>query len=337
MSAEATSSAVLFIGISAKGHGGIQRFNRRVIDSLAILGRRPVVAMRADDPGPRFAATTLAALMRAEVVLIGHINLLPLALLVRLVRSRARVILFAHGIEVWGDPAYRPASRWERALLRLAVHRVAVVSRFSMTRMAVAFGVDDGKFVLFPNAVDLVESRAHTSGALILAVARLGAGEREKHVDKLVRALPFLPGARLMVIGDGPLRQELRDLAVDLGVSERVELPGAVDEAALARAYAQARVFALPSSKEGFGIVYLEAWARGLPVIGSRFGGAGEVITDGVDGFTVDPEDEPALVAALDQLLRDAALASRLGAAGRRKVEELYSGVAFTRNLAALL
>ncbi|OWK29106.1 glycosyltransferase family 4 protein [Sphingomonas mucosissima] len=329
--------AILFIGLSAKGHGGIQRFNRRVIDSLAILGRRTAVAMRADDPRARFAATTLAALVRAEVVLIGHINLLPLALLIRLVRPRVRVVLFAHGIEVWGDSAYRPARRWERALLRLAVNRVAVVSRFSMKRMAAAFGLDEAKFVLFPNAVDLLEPPAQESGDLILAVARLGAGEREKHVDKLVRALPFLSGARLMVIGDGPLRQELRDLAASLGVGERVELPGAVDEAALARAYAQARVFALPSSKEGFGIVYLEAWARGLPVIGSRFGGAGEVITDGVDGFTVDPEDGRALVAAFGQLLRDPALASRMGATGRRKVEELYSGAAFTRNLAALL
>lgn len=293
--------------------------------------------MRADGSRRRFIATTLAASIRAEVVLIGHINLLPLAMLVRLVRPSARVILFAHGIEVWGDPAYRPVRRWERAMIRYVVHRVAIVSRFSKDAMAAAFALDDCKFVLFPNAVDVPDSPAGGAGSVILAVARLGTGEREKHVDKLVRALPSLPGARLLVIGDGPLRQELRDLAVALGVSERVELPGAVDEAGLARAYARARVFALPSSKEGFGIVYLEAWARGLPVVGSCFGGAGEVITDGVDGFTVNPEDGAALAAALGQLLQDRVLADRMGTAGRRKVEQRYSAAAFTTNLAALL
>ena len=328
---------VLFVGLSASGHGGIQRFNRRVIASLSAVGRRTVVAMRADETGWAFISTVLRALGRADRVLIGHINLLPLAVLIRLLRPRAHIILFAHGIEVWGERAYRPVRWWERTLLRYAVDRVAIVSRFSMSKMAAAFALDEGRFVLFPNAVDLPGQVARGSGDTILAVARLGAGEREKHIDKLVRVLPALPDARLVVIGDGPLRQEVRDLAATLGVSGRVELPGSVDEAALAQAYATAQVFALPSSKEGFGIVYLEAWARGLPVVGSCFGGAGEVIDDGIDGFTVDPMDAPALTRALERLLHDASLRQRMGAAGRRKVEQRYSGAAFTRNLEALL
>ncbi|MCC2980707.1 glycosyltransferase family 4 protein [Sphingomonas sp. IC4-52] len=293
--------------------------------------------MRADDKRWKFTSTLFRALWRADTVLIGHINLLPLAALIRLLRPRTRLILFAHGIEVWGDPAYRPVRRWERTLLRNAVDEVAIVSRFSMGKMAAAFALDEGKFVLFPNAVDLPGQSARGSGNTILAVARLSAGEREKHVDKLVRALPALPDARLVVIGDGPLRRELQVLATALGVSGRVNLPGSVDEAELAEAYARADVFALPSSKEGFGIVYLEAWARGLPVVGSCFGGAGEVIDDGIDGITVDPVDVPALTRALERLLHDPSLAQQMGATGRRKVEQRYSGAAFTKNLEALL
>lgn len=322
------------------GHGGIQRFNRRVIASLRTLGHRPAVAMRADEAPRRFGATILSSLRRADVVLIGHINLLPFALLVRAMRPRVRIILFAHGIEIWGDPAYRAPRWWERHVLREAIDGIAIVSRFSQRRMAAAFGVDERRFVLFPNAVDLADPEPRppiAAGKTILAVARLGAGEREKHVDKLVRALPALPDARLVVIGDGPLRGALRDYAAALGVGDRVALPGWVDDAALAHAYAAARVFALPSSKEGFGIVYLEAWARGLPVVGSRFGAAAEVIEEGVDGFTVDPEDVPALATALRRLLDDPALARRMGAAGYRKVEGQYSAAAFTQNLAALL
>lgn len=140
-----------------------------------------------------------------------------------------------------------------------------------------------------------------------------------------------------MVIGGGPLRADLHALAEELGVADRVALPGAVDAATLARAYAEAAVFALPSSKEGFGIVYLEAWTHGLPVIGSRFGGAGEVIADGVDGFTIDPDDVALLAARLRQLLADPALATTMGRAGREKVARLYSGRAFVANLRALL
>lgn len=332
-----TARSVLFLGLSAQGHGGIQRFNRRVIASLATLGVATVTAMRAEDTPMRFARRVLSGVSGAQLILIGHLNLLPLALLVRLLRPRARIILFAHGIEAWGDPAYRPVRWWEPALLRHLVHQVAVVSRYSMSRMARAFALDESKFVLFPNAVDLPDVPVRAAGETILTVARLGAGEREKHVDKLVRALPFLPAARLVVIGEGPLRAELRALAVQLGVEARVALPGAVTDAALARAYAEARLFALPSAKEGFGIVYLEAWARGLPVVGSCFGGAGEVISDGVDGFTVDPADVGALSHALGRLLNDRHLADRMGAAGRLKVERQYTGAAFTRNLEALL
>jgi glycosyltransferase involved in cell wall biosynthesis len=331
------SPRVLFVGLSASGHGGIQGFNRRVVAALAELGSAFTVAMLADDGHHRFTQRTLTAICSADVLLIGHINLLPLALLHRLLRPRGRRILFAHGIEVWGDPAYRAVRPWEPKLLRQALSRVAIVSRFSQKRMAAAFGLGPDRFTLFPNAVDLPGPPSPPRGRTILAVARLGAGEREKHLDKLIRALPLVPAAQLVVIGDGPLRDELCTLAATLGVADRVALPGAVDAATLMLAYADACVFALPSSKEGFGIVYLEAWAHGLPVIGSRHGAAGEVITDGVDGFTVDPTDIQALAERLRQLLDDPALAARMGAAGRATVERQYSNAAFVANLRALL
>jgi glycosyltransferase involved in cell wall biosynthesis len=331
------SPRVLFVGVSAAGHGGIQGFNRRVVASLATLGVPTITAMRADDGRARFARRILAAVRSADVLLVGHVNLLPLALLHCLLRPDGRRILFAHGIEIWGDPGYRAVRWWEPWALRRVIERVAIVSRYSQARMAAAFGLDERCFVLFPNAVDLMAVPPAHGGRTILAVARLGAGEREKHVDTLIRALPMVPDARLVVIGDGALRDELRTLAAELGVATRVDLPGAVDAAALERAYADASVFALPSSKEGFGIVYLEAWARGLPVIGSRFGGAGEVIADGVDGFTVDPAVVPALADRLRRLLDDPAQARSMGAAGRAKVERYYAAPAFVANLRSLL
>lgn len=342
----------LFIGLSAAGHGGIQAFNRRVTGALDRLAIRATTLMLSDAASAgggfgggrgRFARAIVRHARGSEMLLVGHVNLLPFALLYRLLNPHGRVILFAHGIEVWGDPSYRAVRWWEPGMMRRAVDRVAVVSGYSRGLMAQAFGLAEDRFTLFPNAVDLTSPRPSPvrSGTTILSVARLGVGEREKNIDKLVRALPqvvgAIPDARLTIVGDGPLRGELRALAAELGVAARVDLPGAVDRGTLDRAYAGATVFALPSSKEGFGIVYLEAWASGLPVIGSRFGAAGELIDAGVDGYLVDPADVSALARTLVGLLGDPARAARMGAAGRAKVERRYSGDAFVANLGALL
>ncbi|QNE33509.1 glycosyltransferase [Sphingomonas sp. NBWT7] len=226
--------------------------------------------------------------------------------------------------------------------MRALVDHVAVVSDFSRGRMAAAFGVAPDRFHLFPNAVDLPPLEAGVRPTpTILAVARLGAGEREKRVDDLIRALPIVaasvPAARLTIIGDGPLRAELAGLAATLGASGRVDLPGSVDDHVLAQAYADARVFALPSTKEGFGIVYLEAWARGVPVVAARGGAPAEMIADGIDGLSIPPGDISALAAALIALLVDPEAAARMGAAGRAKVERYYSAQAFSANLRRLL
>jgi glycosyltransferase involved in cell wall biosynthesis len=350
--AEGGGVTTLFIGLSAAGHGGIQAFNRRVGDALDRLAIPATTLMLADTTpeGGGFGGARLSfarAIVRhgraSEALLVGHVNLLPFALIYRLLNPRGRIILFAHGIEVWGDPAYRAVRWWEPPVLRRVVDRVAVVSEYSRGLMARAFGIGEDRFTLFPNAVDLAPPprRPSQGGPTILAVTRLGRGERGKNVDALIRALPQVlrdvPDARLIVIGDGPLRNELGALAQELGIAGRVDLPGAVDCDRLDRAYASAATFALPSSKEGFGIVYLEAWASGLPVVGSTFGAAGELIDEGIDGHTVDPADVPALAGALIALLRDPAHAARMGAAGRAKVERRYSADAFVANLGALL
>ncbi len=344
---------ILFVGLSARGHGGIQNFNRRLTGALRQLSVEADVVMYADPKGeaqtgalggsfPDLVRAVSSRARSTDVLLLGHINLLPLAALYRMLRPRGRVILFAHGIEVWGDPAYRAPRVWDALLLRRVVDRVAIVSRYSQDRMMRAFGIPDASFTLFPNAVDLPSTPAGAKrGFTILSVSRLGVGEREKNIDRLIEAMPRVlaevPAARLLVVGEGALREDLQLVAKKLGVDDRVALPGAVDAAGLAAAFNSAAVFCLPSSKEGFGIVFLEAWAAGMPVVGSQFGAAPDVIEDGVDGLTVDPHDVPALADALVTLLRDADLAARMATAGREKVARLYSADAFVANLAALL
>lgn len=346
--------------------GGIQRFNARVRDCLVERGAGdgPAVHVLADtgrEPGAtsgasgfrgfsggrlRFLFGSVAGALRADLVLLDHIRLLPLAVLIRIVRPRIPIVMFAHGIEVWGDPASPRRVRLERTMLRWAVDRVACVSRYTVGRMAAAYGLPPERFRLLPNAVTVRGVGAWappdaSEGVTVLTVTRLDARERYKNVDTVVKAVAALraelPRLRLEVVGDGTLRPELEALAASEGLGGAVAFLGRVGEEDLAAAYRRASLFALPSTKEGFGIAYLEAWLWGLPVIGSDEGAAPEVIADGTDGLLVPGGDVAALSAAIRRLATDPDLRRRLAEAGRAKVGTLYSQDAFARNLNAIL
>lgn len=159
--------------------------------------------------------------------------------------------------------------------------------------------------------------RAEHGPRVVLAVGRLIYYKGFAH---LVRAMEEVEG-RLLVIGEGPLRAGLERLRDALNLGERVRFLGEVEDAA--PYFRAADVFALPSvaRSEAFGIVQLEAMAAGVPVVNTRLAsGVPFVSPDGVTGLTVAPGDPPALAAALNTLLGDAALRARLGEAGRRRV-----------------
>jgi phosphatidyl-myo-inositol dimannoside synthase len=346
--------------------GGLQNFNRRVIRNLA---KR---ALESKEPPPRvlllrdqsaaipslngieitgiggraafMIGTAFAAVTQANLFVLGHVNLLPLAALVRCLRPKLPILLFVHGDEVWNDPRISREKHWFEPWFLRAVTKIASVSTFTAETMAREFNVPLTKFSLLPNAVDPLKSLPDTNmreEAVILTVTRHGPGDREKNVGQMIRAVAKLmqirPGLKYEIAGDGPLRLELEALASDLGASDRVKFLGFVTDTALDAAYARATVFALPSSKEGFGIVYLEAWQQGLPVICSSKGAPKEIVTDGVDGFVVDPEDISMLADRLNLLLTRPALAKAMGESGRRKVEANFLDPAFRGNLDRLI
>ncbi|WP_374306980.1 glycosyltransferase family 4 protein [Methylocella sp.] len=341
--------------------GGLQNFNRRLFQSLGSRARRgaePLVVVAGDDKAtlpassgfeivaPHGRAAFLLQVFAASVsqgglLLICHINLLALAVAVRLFRPRLPIVLFVHGFEAWNG-AGRPRRHFERLALR-CVDRVVSVSRYTAGVMSREFGVPIEKFRILPNAVDEpaqgpVVARKPFS---ILTVTRLGAAEREKNVHEMIEAVALLraraPQLTYEIVGDGALRPQLEELARQRGVDDVVTFRGLVDADALREAYARASVFAMPSDKEGFGIVYLEAWQYGLPVICSMFGAASEVVADEVDGFVVDPHDVEALAERLGRLLLDPALAREMGERGREKVVSKYLDADFRGNLFRIL
>jgi len=161
-----------------------------------------------------------------------------------------------------------------------------------------------------------------------LIVARLAASERYKGHDELIAAWPTVvaavPEATLLVVGAGDDAERLAALAAALPepARARVKMLGRVPHAELLHLYRTARVFVMPSTGEGFGLVFTEAMRYGLPCIASR-DSAAEIVLDGETGLVVDKAPAP-IARAVITLLQDDTLAERFAAAGRRRYEDTF-------------
>lgn len=247
------------------------------------LGRWHACARRK----PAFVWHALRAAAGADRLVCGHIGQLPVAGLARRLHPRLRYFLVAHGIEVW-----RPFSGIEQRALRGAA-RILCVSDYTRREILRQIALPAERLVIVPNTLDpslalAAPDARPVAPPQILTVTRLEAAEQYKGVSHLIEALPavrgVIPAARLRIIGTGSDVPRLRALAGRLGVADAVEFAGFLSDEALRAAYRDCTLFALPSRKEGFGIVFLEAMANGRPCLGARAGATPELIdvTSGV-------------------------------------------------------
>jgi len=203
-----------------------------------------------------------------------------------------------------GSPQYINSSAWLRPLAEKCV----------LSPYAVA--LQD-----FENATPLIEA------VDVPTLLFMGQHRYYKGVDNLIRAMANL-NARLLIGGDGPLRSEWEQLTHSLNVAHKVQFVGRVSDADLARLYASADIFVLPSNSraESFGKVLLEAMATGLPCITTEIGtGTSFVVQDGVTGLVVPPRDVEGLVTAVNHLLQNPTLRHQMGTAGRARIEQQFT------------
>jgi glycosyltransferase involved in cell wall biosynthesis len=157
-------------------------------------------------------------------------------------------------------------------------------------------------------------------------VAWLGRMTEIKRADDLLRAFARLraanPEARLLVVGDGPLRGELEGLAATLGIAEQTRFTGFRTDVGVI--YAAADAVALTSANEGTPVSVIEAQAAGLPVVSTDVGGVRDVVLDGTSGYVVARGDVDAISDRLGRLADDASLRTRLGNAGRSRAAARY-------------
>jgi phosphatidyl-myo-inositol dimannoside synthase len=221
-------------------------------------------------------------------------------------------------------------ARWERSNTERA-DLVVVPSRYSAQVVAEVYGVPPARVAVVPEGLDLAEWRARFAAAAraehaeptVLAVGRMYP--RKRFVDLLEAAARLRtehPAARFRIVGKGPEWDTVVRAHGALGLAGTVTLLGDVTRDQLAAEYARADGFCLPSVQEGFGIVFLEAMAAGLPIVACRAAAVPEVVLDGETGILVPPRDPDALARALGDVLARRDWARRLGEAGRRRVEE---------------
>jgi len=303
------------------GHGGIALYNRDMVQALAEMGEVEEVFVvprnmpLAPEPLPgkvnfidhavggkvRYVCASLGAADRSyDLLICGHVNLLPLAVLLN-AWLLAPLALMVYGIDVW-QPPYRWARQWLKQ-----VDAVWSISALTRDRMNAWAGLPDERYVLLPNAIhlehygmaekrpDLVSRYGLDGSKLIMTLARLLDTERYKGVDEVLEVMPSLlkaePHLKYIVAGDGNDRPRLEAKARALGLADRVIFTGMIKEADKADHFRLADVFVMPGRGEGFGFVFLEALACGLPVVGSKVDGSREALRDGMLGELVDPVD----------------------------------------------
>ncbi len=187
--------------------------------------------------------------------------------------------------------------------------------------------IPPGNIIVIPNGVDLERFRpTERPPRDLIHIMNVGRLVPQKGHDVLVDAFAVLrdtlPRARLMVVGDGPLRPHLAEQIRAYHLADRVQLMGVRRD--LPELYARADIVVFPSRWEGFGLAAIEASACGLPVIASAVGGLQEAVVDQETGLLVPPEEPKLLAEAITELVRDRARRALMGHAGRRHVERHF-------------
>jgi phosphatidylinositol alpha-1,6-mannosyltransferase len=315
------------------GHGGIALYNRDLVDALAslpsvdeivVIPRTMRFAAEGVPAKARFLAHAVggktrfvraaaaAALGHFDLVICGHINLLPLAAILNL-KLRAPLALMAYGIDVW-----RPPSAWTRLWLD-SLDAVWSISAITRDRMNAWAGLPEPKYTLLPNAIHLdrygiADKRADlllryglNGRKVIMTLARLPSFERYKGVDEVLEVLPSLlasePTLSYLVVGDGDDRSRLVAKVRALGLEQRVIFAGLIDEKDKADHFRLADAFVMPGRGEGFGFVFLEALACGVPAVGSLNDGSREALRGGELGELVDPNSPHSIRAGVVKAL----------------------------------
>ncbi len=318
--------------------GGIQNFSRTLIAACDDICGQPVTVLSRND---RYSDCPKEFVKERKIHCVGYIpsRLRPFGLMAASLRYRNHLILtthprfapwlqilqrggqgryatFAHGIEVWGDwtPAFKRGME--------SASRILAVSSFTENSVRDHLNGKVPPIEVFPNAIDsdrfFPGSRLNgmrrrlgiaDEATVMLTVTRVAKSEVKKGYRLILESMPRLvqefPSLVWVLAGKGNDLDDVREFAAATGVSDRCRFPGFVSDDDLPELYRSADLFVLPSRKEGFGIVFLEAIASGLPVIAGNQDGSIDALNHGRLGLLINPDSQTELIEAIRSVIND--------------------------------
>ncbi|MEO8884780.1 MAG: glycosyltransferase family 4 protein [Mucilaginibacter sp.] len=266
----------------------------------------------------KFIKKAMLSAVKFDVVILSHINLALAGSIIKLINPKCKIWLVAHGIEVW-----RKLSFVKINLLKNC-DKIICVSNFTKNEIVKRHGIIANKCVVLNNVVDpfmslpaAFEKPAHllnkyglsANVPILFTLTRLSAAEQYKGYEQVIKAVSKLkhtfPAITYIIAGAADTREEARvkKLIHDNNVDKHVILSGFINETELTDYFLLADVFVLPSRNEGFGIVFIEAMACGLPVICGNIDGSLDAIKNGELGTSVNPDNLYELENAITQCL----------------------------------
>lgn len=288
----------------------------------------------------------LLACEKPKLIFAAHPNLAPISGAMKAICGDTQTIVGAHGVEIW-----QPLPPIRKRMLRRA-DIVTAPSSDTARRLAKIQGVPEKMIRTLPWPLDpelarfaegsdeLRRPEGFPRGQVVLSVGRWAASERYKGADLLIQATGELARdfaeLHLVLVGSGDDLPRLRELSRDSEAGGRIHFFTDLSRKEVAACYAAADVFALPSTGEGFGLVFLEAMVFGKPVVGTNVGGIPDVVENGRGGLLIEPTTA-AISAVLRRLLSDPRLREELGAHGRERVHSEFTFGNFQRRLLAIL
>jgi phosphatidylinositol alpha-1,6-mannosyltransferase len=266
----------------------------------------------------RFVFECIKAGTNADLIILSHVNLSLIGWILRLLNPKRKIWLIAHGIEVW-----RPLAFWKKTIWKIC-DRIICVSRFTKKKVTTLHHVDPHRCVVLNNALDpfiplphffnkpeylLKRYQLRADDKVILTLSRIASTEQYKGYEQTIKALngikQSLQDAKYILAGPYDEQEKLRieRLIADYGLSNNFILTGYIEEKELADHFLLADLFVLPSKKEGFGIVFIEAMALGLPVICGSVDGSVDAVRNKEMGTAIDPDNIDELEHAILQKL----------------------------------
>jgi phosphatidyl-myo-inositol dimannoside synthase len=321
---------VVFTYLSSfSGTGGIERYNKCFMKALSeseldMFSKRTFISLNdtvsdgryvnnatSDYIGcggnkPMFLWNAFLKILKADTLVLGHINLSILFFVIRLLKPKLKCVLIIHGVEVWRDLTFV-----QKTILK-TTPRIVAVSRYTAQTLMDRYGISENRITVINNMIDpfmevtksfekpleLIKKHQLIGKIVLITVCRIRGTEKDKGYDKVLEVLPELlkntPDLVYVLVGryDALEKQRLDEICMRLKITDAVIFTGYVTDEELELYYKLADIFVMPSKKEGFGIVFIEALLNGLIVIAGNQDGSVDALDNGTLGELINPDDK---------------------------------------------